>query len=139
MLACSLADGAAWGLGWDLPEVSERAGALLGALGFTRLELIGAGLSPDYELARSIPQHLHPQLEGSIVLYLAIRHHAGFVADLAALPWRALVYEGGESESVERLHEILAPLREQTDFEIASAVDFRDGEGQARPLALLVR
>ena len=139
MLACSLADGAAWGLGWDLPEVSERASALLGALGFTRLDLIGAGLSPEYQLQPSIPQHLRPQLDGSIVLYLAIRHHAGFVADLAALPWRALLYEGGESESVERLHEILAPLRERTDFTIASALDSRDGEGQARPLALLMR
>ena len=42
MLAAALADGASWGVGWDLPEVSQRAEALLLALGYSRFDLIGA-------------------------------------------------------------------------------------------------
>ena len=139
MLAAALADGAAWGVGWDLPEVSEQAEALLLALGYTRFDLIRGTLSPSYELGSDVPEHLRPLLNDSLVLYLAIRHHAGFVADLGSLPWRALVYEGGETESVARLEEALAPLRERTEFRVAAAVDFRDGEGLARPLAPLIR
>jgi hypothetical protein len=139
MLAAALADGAAWGLGWDLPEVSERAEALLLALGFTRFDLIGGTLSPHYELGSALPRHLEPLLGDSLVLYLAIRHHAGLVADLGSIPWRGLVYEGGETESVASLEAALAPLRATTEFQIAAAVDFRDGECLPRPLALLVR
>jgi hypothetical protein len=139
MLAAALADGASWGVGWDLPDISERAEELLLALGYSRFDLIGGMLSPRYELEPDLPPHVRPLLSESLVLYLAIRHHVGFVADLGALPWRALVYEGGETESVARLEEALAPLRQSTDFRVASAVDFRDGEGLARPLAVLIR
>jgi hypothetical protein len=139
MLAAALADGASWGVGWDLPNISERAEALLYTLGYSRFDLIGGTLSPQYELAPDLPQHVRPLLQESLVLYLAIRHHVGFVADLGELPWRALVYEGGETESVARLEEALAPLRERTEFRVASAIDFRDGEGLARPLAVLIR
>lgn len=139
MLAAALADGASWGVGWDLPEVSQRAEALLLALGYSRFDLIGGTLSPRYELGPDLPPHVHPLMNDSLVLYLAIRHHVGFVADLAELPWRALVYEGAETESAARLTETLAPLRQRTKFSVASAVDFREGDGLTRPLAVLIR
>ena len=139
MLAAALTDGAAWGLGWDLPRVCEQAKTLLLGLGYTRFDLVGTTLDPSYRLEPNVPEHLLSRLDGSIVLYLAIRHHAGFVADLGAIPWQAMVYEGGETESVARLEEALAPLRQTADFTIASAMDFRDGEGLARPLAILIR
>lgn len=139
MLAAALADGAAWGIGWDLPEVSAHAEALLLALGYTRFDLIAGTLNPRHELGSEIPRHLNPLLDGSIVLYLGRRPHTGLVAGLGSIPWRALVYEGGETESVATLEEALAPLRETTEFRVASAVDLRDGEGLARPLVILIR
>jgi len=139
MLAAALTDGAAWGLGWDLPQVCGPAETLLLGLGYTRFDLFGTTLDPNYRLEPNVPGHLLPRLNGSIIFYLAIRHHAGFVADLGSVPWQALIYEGGETESVARLEEALAPLRQTADFTIASAVNFRDGEGLARPLAILIR
>ena len=139
MLAAALADGASWGVGWDLPVISQRAEALLLALGYSRFDLIGRALSERYELGQDLPPHVSPLLNDSLVLYLAIREHIGFVADLAELPWRALVYEGGATESAAGLEEALAPLRQRTTFRVASAVDFREGEGLARPLAVLIR
>jgi hypothetical protein len=75
-----------------------------------------------------------------VVLYLAVRHNTGFfVSGLADIPWKALVYEGGEVESVATLEESLSGLRELCDFEVVDAIDFRDGETGSRPLAVLVR
>jgi hypothetical protein len=139
MLAAALADGASWGVGWDLPNISERAEALLLALGYSRFDLVGETLGPQYELGPDLPPHVGPLLNDSVVLYLAIRQDVGFVADLGTLPWRALVYEGAETESVMGLERTLGPLRRRTDFTVASAVDFHDGEGLTRPLAVLVR
>jgi hypothetical protein len=139
MLAAALADGASWGVGWDLPVISQRAEALLLALGYSRFDLIGRALSERYELGPDLPPHVSPLMNDSLVLYLAIREHIGFVADLAELPWRALVYEGAETESAAGLEEALAPLRQRATFRVASAADFREGEGLARPLAILIR
>ena len=139
MLAEALDAGAAWGLGWDLPEIAAIGRRLLAAMGFTRFDLFDASLGPDYRLADDVPEHLVGRLDGCVVLYLAIRHHVDFVADLADLPWSALVYEGSELETAEELPETLAPLRDRCDFEITAAYDYRDGEGRSRPLALLVR
>jgi len=139
MLGAALADGACWGLGWDLPPVVARGRDLLLSLGFSRFELIGAEMDANYRFLDDVPEHLRPRLDGSLVLYLAIRHHIGFLRQLGEFRWRALVYEGGELEGVDRLGESLAGLRELCDFEVAAAVDFRDGEGRARPVAILVR
>jgi hypothetical protein len=139
MLAAALADGASWGVGWDLPDISERAEALLLSLGYSRFDLVGATLSPQYELGPDLPPHVRPLLNDSVVLYLAVRDQVGFVADLGTLPWRALVYEGAETESVTGLERTLGSLRRSTAFTVASAVDFQDGEGLTRPLAVLVR
>jgi hypothetical protein len=139
MLAATLADGAAWGVGWDLPRVVEHGDGLLRALGYSRFDLVGAELDERYPLLDDIPEFLRPRLDGAVVLYLAIRHHIGFASALADVPWRALVYEGGEEESVQTLEEHLAGLRALCRFRVASAIDFRDGETRSRPLALLLR
>jgi hypothetical protein len=139
MLAATLAGGARWGLGWDLPDVAHHAQRVLGALGCTRADIFGAELNPDYDLAAQVPEHVRPALDDSLVLYLAIRHHVGFLKSLGAMPWRVMVYEGGETESVARLDEVLEELRSLCDFRVAAAVDFRDSESLARPLAVLIR
>jgi hypothetical protein len=139
MLAGALAEGAQWGWGWDLPSVAPHARALLLGLGFTRFDIVGAELHRDYSLVDDVPERLRPSLQDSVVLYLAVRHHIDFLSDLTRIPWRALVYEGGETESAARIEQSLAGLRALCDFEIASVVDFRDAETRPRPVAILVR
>jgi hypothetical protein len=139
MLAGTLSEGAAWGLGWDMPHVAARARQLLLTLGYTRFDVTGGELSRETRLVDAIPDHLTGRLDGSVVLYLAIRHHVGFVRGLAEVPWSTLIYEGGEEESVATLPEHLAELDELCDYSVAAAIDFRDSETGSRPLAVLVR
>ena len=140
MLAASLSDGALWGLGWDFPTVVKRSRELMLTSGYTRFDLFGRELTADYSLLDDIPESLHGRLPGAVVLYLALRHNTGFfVSGLADIPWEALVYEGGEEESVATLDESLRDLRKLCDFTVVDAIDFRDGETGSRPLAVLVR
>jgi hypothetical protein len=140
MLAASLSDGALWGLGWDLPPVIKRSHDLMLTSGYTRFDLFGRELTADYSLLDDIPESLHRRLPGSVVLYLALRHNTGFfVSGLKDIPWEALVYEGGEEESLATLDESLSDLRKLCDFTVVDAIDFRDGETGSRPLAVLVR
>jgi hypothetical protein len=140
IMGATLADGAAWSLGWDRPHVAHHARPLMLALGYTRFDIFGADLDRDYDLAADIPASLRGKLDGAVVFYLAFRHNVGyFLSSLGDLPWAAMVYEGGEEESVETLPQSLEKLRELSDFSIASAIDFRDSETRSRPLALLVR
>jgi hypothetical protein len=139
MLAAALSDGASWGIGWDTPQVIRRAQQLLFALGYTRFELIGGDLEPESSLTNSISQPLRSSLEGCLVLYLAIRHHLGFLPDLGRVPWRIMVYEGGESERTSTLNRSLEDLHRTCRFDVVAATDFRDGESGARPVAVLIR
>jgi hypothetical protein len=139
MMAAALRDGAAWTLGWDMPLVASRARELLLAMGCTRFDVFGRQLATDYSLTDDLPQHLAPRVEGSLVLYLAIRHHIGFLDELASMPWKALVYEGGETEDVSTLASTFTELQAKTKFEVVAAENFRDGEGAPRPLAVLLR
>lgn len=139
MLAHGLADGAVWGTGWDHPHVSAKASDLLLSLGFSRFNLVGASLDHSYDLTADVPSHLGDHSRGGVVFYLAIRHHLGFLPSLRDMPWKVMVYEGGETESLDTLHETQKALRRVADIELVEALNFRDGETVARPLAVFVR
>ena len=136
MLASALTDGALWGIGWDRPAVVKPARQLMYALGFTRFDLVGEDLTHDSCLQDALPQHLRSAADGCVVFYLAIRHHLGFLPDLANVPWKVMVYGGGESERAATLDRSLEDLRELCSFEVAEAVDFRArGDGPATACA----
>jgi hypothetical protein len=139
MLAYALSAGASWGVGWDRPAVIHHARELLIALGFTRVDLHSAALVPDYPLIDDVPEHVRRGASEGVVFYLAMVKHIGFLNGLAALPWRVMVYEGNEIERLATLDEHLAALRPLCRFRVAEAVDYTDGEGRPRPLAILVR
>jgi len=102
--------------------------------------MVGADLTPDYPLGDDIPPQLGSRLETAVVLNLAFRHNVGyFLSSVGAIPWAAMVYEGGEEESAETTAEYLEELRRICDFEVASTMSFRDGETRERPLVLLAR
>ena len=108
-------------------------------LGCTRFDIVEAELDSGYRISNDLPPHVAASMTSSVIPYLAIRHHVGFLAELGELDWEVLVYEGGETESVARLDEALADLAELCEFDIRAAVDFRDGEGASRPWAVVVR
>jgi hypothetical protein len=139
MLGAALAEGAAWGLGWDRPGVVPHARDLLWGMGYTRFDVTGADLHPGYPLLSDVPEPLAPLLPGAIVLYLAVHHHVGFAAALGDFAWSVMVFEGAETDRVDTLEQTLAPLREICDFEVAWAQDFRDSETESRPVAILRR
>jgi hypothetical protein len=139
MLASALSEGAAWCLGWDMPLVARRTNQILLSLGCTRFDVFGRELPQDYALSSDVPDRLRPKMDGCVLFYLAVRHHIGILDEVKHLPWDTLVYEGGETETVDTLPEALRDLSSATDFEISLAEDFRDGEGAPRPLAILRR
>ncbi len=74
-----------------------------------------------------------------VVLVLGVGLLPALLDTLAALPWSALVFEGAPGQAMATLDADLAPLRERAPFRIAGGLDHRDGMGELRPLAVLVR
>lgn len=85
----ALAAGAWWALGWDRPEVTDRARALAAALGFTRLHVAGRPPGAAGDLREATPAWLHPYLPEAVVLVTDERQLPPGGLDDA--PWRALV------------------------------------------------
>ena len=139
ILAQSLVEGAAWGLGWDRTQVVNHAQRILWALGYTRFDLSGSDLSLHYPMQDDVPQRLHPLLSDSVVFYLAMYNHIGFMKALGRVPWAALVYEGHEGDSLEALPLRLAELQKVVGFSVVDAREYRDGDSGTRPIAILLR
>jgi hypothetical protein len=139
MLAGALSDGALWGVGWDRPQVIHHAEAIAGALGYTRLDFFPRELGKDSPLPQEIPPHLRLSLDRSIVFYLAIRHHIGFIDALRELPWQALVYEGAQNETGEELKDIISEFKSMVPCDVVHAGQSADGDCVDRPLLLFVR
>jgi len=138
MLHHALATGAWWALGWDRPAVARQARAIADALGFTRLDVTPAELSERYDFGASIPEWLHRHLSDAVVFFLAIRQHTGIPGSLVDLPWRALVYEGHQGESLaeaDRHAEIFAT----PGVRVGHRLDVHDGDSRRWPLITLVR
>jgi SAM-dependent methyltransferase len=139
MLAQALNEGASWGIGWDLPPVADRARKLLSVLGYTRYTMVGAMLSAEYPLANDVPTHVQSRMSEAVVLYLAIRHHVGFLKALRDMPWKALVYEGPQAETGDELRRVLGDLKRLVPCEIVSKAEISDADSWDRPLVLLRR
>ena len=75
----------------------------------------------------------------SVVFYLAMYNHIGFIDALGRLPWKALVYEGHEGDSLEELSGRLAEIKNVGSFSIKAAREYTDGDSGMRPIAILVR
>jgi hypothetical protein len=138
-LALGLADGARVGLGWDLPEVIAYTSKLQSILGNTRAWFFPAQMGSDYRLSADIPVWMRDSLQDSIVLYLAAWRHVGFIADMAVVPWRALIFEGHQDDTEEDTAANLRTMESLWGCRLASRTSIADGDSGARPLALLLR
>jgi PST family polysaccharide transporter len=134
----ALAEGAAWAIGWDRPDIIEHAKDLLLSMGLTRFSLRAANIGPNYSLSHDIPLHCAAHLRESVIFYLSVRRDIGLLESLRSMSWRALVYEGEETESVASARDALRPLL-ATGAEIVVALRVSAEESRDRPLVVLKR
>jgi hypothetical protein len=139
MSSCALADGALWSIGWDLPDVVEKAKRLNAILGNTRLSFNAGKISETYPISEDIPERFRPLLGESIVFYLAVWKHIGVISGLAEIPWKAVVFEGHEGDTFENLGDIFLRLQSEWHYTISVKSEIRDGDCGRRPIAVLVR
>jgi len=139
MMAEYLRRGAAWCSGYDLPKVVQHAEKLLLATGCTRFSLIGGTLGSTTDALATLPPHTHSLLGDSLVSYLAIRGHVGWLPTLGTLPWTYLLYEGHENESMEQSLREFDRLAATAPVEVVSKTTYRDGDSRDRTVALLHR
>jgi hypothetical protein len=138
ILQHSLGEGAAWGIGWDLPAVIAPAQELLLSRGVTRFSLIPAEMDSAYSLQNDIPAQLHSHLSEAVVFYFSVRPHIGLLETLRTMTWRAFVYEGHETECLEAAQELLKPLL-TSGVEIAASFHLPHGNYHSRPVHILKR
>jgi hypothetical protein len=138
-MALALANGARMGMGWDLPEVIASAEQLQLALGNTRMLFFKAHLGSDYSLSKDVPDWAAGNLEDSIVFYLAAWRHVGFIADLANIPWRALVFEGHQGDTEEETLKNFHRIQSLWGCRLVRQDVISDGHSDTRPVALFLR
>ncbi len=137
-LHSSLVAGAAWGIGWDKPEVAAHSERLLLSLGTTRFSLIGADLEQKYRLEDDIPENLQSCLTDAIVFYVSAGQQSGALESLCTLPWRILVYEGRDSERLDDLPNLIKSMLAD-DLKVIGSSYLPGGEFGARPVSIILR
>lgn len=140
ILAKCLSEGAWWGIGFDKPNVIKHARILLNLIGCSRVELFSVELDKKTRLYEYIPRWIDDsKIKNSIVFYLAVRKHFGFLPDLTSMPWKAMVYEGYQNETVEETIEILENFASKSKANLKLCRIYKDATTTPRPLALLIR
>jgi hypothetical protein len=130
--------GARWLHGWDQPQVVEAARRVLLSIGCTRFSLAGGRLDRDTDLAGSLPAHMKAVAgEDTVLSYLAIRGHIGWLPALARFPWRYMLYEGHQEDGA--LDGYLAELNAVVPVRLVEADRLSDGISAARDIALIER
>jgi len=141
MMYGSLARGAHWAFGWDLPAVAEAADRVLPLLGSGRSSVFGRQLGLDTDLRADLPEWAAQwsRAHGAVCLFLAAWHHIDFPPGVGELPWTELIYEGQENEPAEITQKNLATMAERWRARELERIVIRDGLCGPRPLALLRR
>jgi len=139
MLAHAIGDGAAWGIGWDLPNVVPHSRKVMQVLGAACSTLIPTQLSPEYEISSSVPEWLKAKLEGSVLFYLAAIQHVGIIRDLANIPWKTVFFEDHEGITNEEADENLRKIQNAWNCQIVWRGRISDGDCGSRNVAILQR
>ena len=139
MMAQYLKLGARWCHGWDRDYVTPHTERLLLALGCTRFSMTGGDIDKEKDLKADLPSFLRPSLDGCAISYLAVRGHLGWLKALGTVPWSFLIYEGHEADSKVAFEKHMNELRNLTDFKVAAATTYADGDSDERIVAILVR
>lgn len=134
-LHAALAAGAAWGFGWDRPDVVSVAQNLLFSLGTTRFSLFAIDPCQKHRLEDDIPERFRAGLTEAVVFA-----HKKICApeSLRAMPWRVLIYEGDAEQPLDDAHDLLKPLLADGAHAIASFYVTAEDD-PARPIIILLR
>lgn len=138
MIYNALSEGAQWGIGWDLPAVVECAEKVLLALGATRFDLVDEEISMTTDFLSRVPIRYRTQ-KNSILFFLAMTKHVGFVRGIKDLPWEYMFYEGHSNQGLETLMESLRNVSWLKNSQVVSNRCFADGDSPERTVLLLKR
>lgn len=134
----SLACGALWGIGWDMPEVISGAERILLSLGATRFDLFGDHITEDYHFLKCVPERFKSRNNG-MLYFLGDMDHMGFPMELLQVPWEYMFYEGHAHQSYDMTLEMLNQILCFEDLEVISHRVFSDGDTFERVVILLKR
>lgn len=139
MIYSALTDGAAWAVGWDRPAVAAGARKLLLSLGMTRFDIVGEDISIETDFPASLPENVTLSAN-SILFFLAMRKHIGFPDSLKNLPFKYMVYEDHEGESLFGVKNYLKQIVDGWGLRIVDIAPYVDGDStRARVVAILCR
>lgn len=140
ILAKGLAEGAWWGVGFDKPEIIKHTRKILSLLGFSRVDLYGVMLDEKTILNKYIPEWIETsKIKNSLIFYLAVHKHIGFISDLYSMPWKALIYEGHQNETLEETSKHLEDFSSKAKANVKVCQMYKDATTTPRPIALLIR
>jgi hypothetical protein len=130
--------GVRWMHGWDRPEVAEAAHKVLLSVGCTRFSLTGVMLEKNTDLFAQIPDHLKAiDNDSSILSYLSVRDHIGWLPGLATLPWRYMLYEGHQDDH--QIETYIADLNTRIPVRLLTTDRVSDGVVGTHDIALIER
>lgn len=130
--------GARWLHGWDMENVVPATERILNAIGCTRFSLTGGMLGSDVSLSKQLPPHLnYLSNEETVINYLAIRGHIGWLKALQDLPWSYMLYESHQEDGP--LEGYIQELNKMVPVEIAAKGTIADGTSQKRDVAIIKR
>jgi hypothetical protein len=134
----ALAAGARWAFGWDREAVVAGAVEVLSALGDTRFQMTAADLDQSYDLFADVPAWALRAVPDSVIFYLSVHQHVGFLQCIQDRDWAAVVYEGhdgeSESEAEKNCRRLVGPNAEVGPVHMAA-----DGDSGRRPYMVATR
>jgi hypothetical protein len=135
----ALTDGAAWAVGWGRPAVAAAARKLLLSLGMTRFDILGQNISSDTDFPSTLPLNVKLS-KNSILFFLAIRKYVGFPDSVKDLPFKYMVYEDDEGESLSDVKNYLKEIVDGWGLRIVDVTSYIDGDSKReRVIAVLHR
>jgi hypothetical protein len=139
MLSQYLKFGARWCHGWDFEKVTPHTRRILMAIGCTRFSLTSGPITHEQPVENNVPEFIRDRLEGCVISYLAIRGHIGWIAALARVPWKFMVYEGHENESAVDFEKSISELQRLVPVHVVKQKMYVDGVSKARVVAIIAR
>ena len=136
----ALAGGSAWAVGIDRPGVVPHARRILHLLGFSRFDVVGEEMTPQSSFQALLPSHFRDtRARPLVIFFLAMHRHIGYPPALFDLPWKAMVFEGHQDDTLESVQSRLAPLVTSRHGVIRTLEIYQDATSRPRPFALLLR
>lgn len=132
-----LKEGASWLHGFDMPKLIKHTEKVLLSVGCTKFSLSGSILSDQVSLIEQLPDFLKENLHNSVISYLAIRGHIGWIKELALIPWLFMIYEGHQEEDMEMSRQFIQQLNMLRPCSIVSEGWIADANSTPRYLAII--